>query len=136
MEFDVSKYELDDTGILTVKTAAGDDDLIGADGKTAVTIEVYSPGSPQGVKALHKSGRAAQMRMFRSMRGEFDKDDAVNADREQVAKLVGFTKQINNWPISPEQTYANPRLCYFNRQLEEYIAKLGNFMKPSSVVSP
>ena len=132
MDFDVSKYELDDTAVLTVKTAAGDDDLIGADGKTAVTIEVYSPGSPQGVKALHKSGRAAQMRMFRSMRGEFDKDDAVNADREQVSKLVGFTKAINNWPISPEATYGNPRLCYFNRQLEEFIGKLGNFTKPSS----
>ncbi len=130
--FDIGKYELEDTATLVVKNAAGDEDLIGADGVNPVTIEVYSPGSPQGVKALHKSGRAVQMRMFKSMRGEFDKNDAENADREQVAKLAAFTKAIRNWPVSPEDTYSNPRLCYFNRQLEEFIGKLGNFSKASS----
>lgn len=132
MEFNLSQYELEDTSTLILKNARGDDDLIGADGVNPVTIEVYSPGSPQGVKALHKSGRAAQMRMFRSMRGEFDKDDAVNAERENVAKLAAFTKAIHNWPVSPEDTYSNPRLCYINRQLEEFIGKLGNFTKGSS----
>lgn len=132
MTFDVSKYELEDTAVLSLKNARGDDDLIGEDGASPVTIEVYSPGSPQGVKALHKSGRSAQLRVFRSMRGEFDPKDAENADRESVEKLVAFTKAVNNFPLTPSQIYGNPRLCYINRQLEEFINKLGNFSKGST----
>lgn len=134
MGFDVAKYELEDTALLTLKNARGDDDLIGEDGVTPVTIEVYSPGSPQGVKALHKSARAAQLRMFRSMRGEFDPRDAENADREQAEKLTGFTKAIHNFPLAPLAVYSNPRLCYINRQLEEFIGKTGNFSKGSTAV--
>lgn len=132
MTFDVSQYELEDTATLTVKNARGDGDLIGEDGVSPVVIEVYSPGSPQGVKALHKSSRAAQMRMFRSMRGEFDSKDAENAEREQAEKLAAFTKAINNFPVAPLAVYTNPRLCYINRQVEEAIGKLGNFSKGSS----
>lgn len=131
MTFDVSAFELEDTGTLTLKNARGDDDLI-VDGQP-VTVEIYSPGSPQGVKALHKSGRSAQLRVFRSMRGEFDPRDAENADREAAEKLVAFTKAFSaNWPVSPAATFGNPRLVYINRQVEEFIAKLGNFSKGST----
>lgn len=133
MTFDITKYELEDTAVLTLKNARGDDDLLGADGKP-VTAEIYSPGSPQGVKALHKAGRAAQLRVFRSMRGDFDPKDADNADRESVEKLTAFTKAFSeNWPVSPAATYSNPRLLYMNRQVEEFIAKLGNFSKAPSL---
>ena len=90
-QFDLSQYELQDTTTFTPKAANGVDELLGNDGKPVV-FEVYSPGSPEGVKALHKSGRQAQMRMFRSMRGEFDPQDAVNADRESAEKLAAFTR--------------------------------------------
>jgi hypothetical protein len=130
--FELSAYELEDTRLFNVKNARGDDDLLGTDGKP-VTIELYSPGSVQGVKALHKSARAAQMRMFRSMRGEFDPQDAANADREQAEKLAAFTKAISdNFPVAPLAVFSNPRLCYWNRQVEEAIAKLGNFSKGPS----
>lgn len=136
MEFDLSQYELEDTATFTPKNARGDDDLLGNDGQPVV-FEIYSPGSPQGVKVLHKSSRQAQMRMFRSMRGEFDSQDAVNADREAAEKLAGFTKSISaNFPVPPLAVYTNPRLIYINRQLEEFLGKLGNFSKASSAVSP
>lgn len=129
MTFDVSQYELEDTAVMTVKNARGDDELLGTDGKP-VTVEFYSPGSPQGVKALHKSSRAAQMRMFASMRGEFKSDDAANADREQAEKLAAFTKSISeNFPMAPLAIFSNPKLCYWNKQAEEWIGKLGNFTK-------
>jgi hypothetical protein len=132
MTFDVSKYELEDTAVMTMKNARGDDDLKGADGNP-VTVTLYSPGSAPGVKALHKSARAAQMRMFRSMRGEFDPQDAVNVDREQAEKLATFTVSISdNFPLPALAIYSNPKLLYWNRQVEEFIGKLGNFTKGSS----
>lgn len=132
MEFDLSQYELSDSATFTPKNARGDDELKGTDGQPVV-IEVYSPGSPEGVKALHKSGRQAQMRMFRSMRGEFDPADAVNADRERAEKLAAFTKSVSaNFPVAPLAIYTNPRLCYLAAQVEEQIGKFGNFSKGSS----
>lgn len=136
MEFDLSQYELQDTATFTPKNARGDDDLLGSDGKPVV-FEIYSPGSPEGVKALHKSSRQAQMRMFRSMRGEFDPQDAVNADREAAEKLAGFTKSISpNFPVEKFALYSNARLVYIHRQVEEFIGKTASFSKASSAVSP
>lgn len=131
MTFDVSAIELADTASLTIKNARGDDDLI-VDGKPVV-FEIYSPGSPQGVKALHKASRASQMRTWRMMRDQVDPADAVNAEREYAEKLAGFTASITpNLPLQPAQVYGNPRLCYIARQVEEFIGKLGNFTKGSS----
>ena len=48
----------------------------------AEKIEVYSPGSAQGLKAMHKAGRSAQARLVRTMRGDSDPKDAENAERE------------------------------------------------------
>lgn len=131
MTFDVSQYELEDTAVMTVKNARGDDDLI-VDGKP-VTVEFYSPGSPQGVKALHKASRQAQLRLMRTMRNEMSQEDATNADREQAEKLAAFTKSISdNWPVAPLAVFSNPRLLYWNRQAEEFLGKLGNFSKGST----
>lgn len=132
MDFDLSAYELEDTATFQPKNARGDDDLKGTDGEPVV-FEIYSPGSAAGVKALHKSGRQAQMRMFRSMRGEFDPQDAVNADREAAEKLAAFTKSISpNFPVTPLAIFTNPRLLYINRQVEEFIGKTASFSKASS----
>lgn len=132
MTFDVSQYELEDTATMTVKTPRGDDDLIGDDGKP-VTIELYSPGSPQGVKALHKAKRSNDLRTFRAFRGEFPPNDAENAAREQAEKLAAFTKSVSpNFPVAPLAIFSNPKLCYWNSQVEEYIAQKGNFSKASS----
>lgn len=127
VEFDLSKYELADTAIIDIKNKQGDDLLIGADGTNPVRIEIYSPGSPQGKKAANKAARGAQMRVFRAARGETSPQDVQDAEREHVDKLVGFTKRIHNFPISPADLYSNDRLCYISRQVEEGINKFGNF---------
>jgi hypothetical protein len=127
MAFDVTQYELEDSALLTFKNKRGDGDLIGADGVNPVQARMYSPGSPQGVKALHKAGRASQMRTWRMMREQFDANDAVNAEREHAEKLAGFTAEFINWPLSPIETYSNPKLCYMANQAAEFIGKTGNF---------
>jgi hypothetical protein len=129
--FDVSQFEIEDTAVLTLKNLKGDDDLL-AGGKP-VTVEVYSPGSKPGVRALHKSGRASQMRLMRTMRGEIDNKDAARAEEERVEKLVGFTKSISqNFPIPPADLYANPKLNWITKQVEDFIQRDANFSKAST----
>ena len=136
MTFDVSKYELEDTAVLVVQNAKGDDDLIGADGVNPVKIVAYGSGSPQAVKAQHKAGMVAQLRMQALFRGKVDKKAAETADAERVEKLVGFTKEIVNFPIEPADLYANPKLGYITRQFEKFVDDDSNFAKPSSANSP
>jgi hypothetical protein len=129
--FDVSQFEMEDTATLTVKNIKGDDDLL-VNGEP-VTIEVYSPGSRQGVKAMQKAGRAAQFRLARTLRGDIDNKDAAKAEEERVEKLVGFTKSISgNFPVKPPDLYGNPKLGYITRQVEEFIGKDANFSRGST----
>lgn len=136
MTFDVTQYELEETGILTVQNAKGDDDLIGADGINPVTIELYGAGSRQMVKALHKAGNAAQLRIQALVRGKSDKKAAENADAEMVEKLVTCTKAINNFPIAPADLYANIKLGYITRQVQKFLDEDANFAKAPSNSSP
>lgn len=134
--FDLSKYEIEDCSTLTVQTVRGDDDLLGSDGKP-VTIELYSSGSKQGVRALHKAGQQSQLRLQGMFRGKTSKTAAEDADREQVEKLIGFTKSISpNFPVAPEDLYSNPKLGYIRRQVEEHIGADANFSKASTKGSP
>lgn len=131
MEFDLSKYELEDSAVLTVQNAKGDDDLIGADGVNPVTIELYGGGSRQMVKAQHKAAQAAQLRLQQMVRGKVDKKAAENADQEMVDKLVICTKVINNFPVPAADLYGNQKLGYITRQVVKFLDDDANFAKPS-----
>lgn len=132
MEFDLSQYELDETATLTVQNARGDDDLIGADGVTPVTIVLYGAGSRQAVKALHKAGQAAQLRLQGMIRGKVDKRAPETADQELVEKLVACTQVINNFPIPAADLYANPKLGYITKQVSKFLDDDANFAKGST----
>lgn len=132
MAFDISQYELDETAVLTVQNAKGDDDLIGADGVNPVTITLYGGGSRQMVKAQHKAGQAAQLRLQQMVRGKVDKRAAEIADEEMVEKLTTCTKEISNFPISPADLYANTKLGYITKQVIQFLDNDANFAKPSA----
>lgn len=136
MDFDVSQYELEETAVLTVQNAKLDDDLIGADKKTPVTIVLYGGGSRQMVKALHKAGQQAQLRLQGMLRGKVDKRAPELADQEMVEKLTACTQAINNFPVPPADLYANPKLGYITKQVVKFLDDDANFAKPSSVTSP
>lgn len=130
--FELSAYEIVDTSIVHLKNVHGNDVLLGNDGQP-VWAEVYSPGSKEGVRALHKAGLASQARLMRTMRGELDKDDAKNADTERAAKLCGFLKRFSpNFPVDAAAVFANPKLNYISKQIEEYVGKDANFAQGSS----
>lgn len=135
--FDLSAFEIADAATFTFKNLKGDDDLLAPNPDTGemepVTTELYSPGSKQGVKALHKAGRQAQMRTMRMFRGEVDKDDAQKADDERAEKLAGFVKSISrNFPVAPIDLCRNPRMNWMTRQIEEWLGKDSNFPKSST----
>ena len=136
MEFDISSYELDESATLTVQNAKGDDDLVGADGINPVTIDLYGGGSRQMVKAQHKAGNAAQLRLQQLVRGKIDKKAAELADAELVEKLVTCTKAINNFPIAPADLYANVKLGYITRQVQKFLDDDANFAKAPTNSSP
>ena len=127
--FDVSAFEIKDAATLSVQNVRGDDELL-YDGKP-VTIELYSPGSKQGVRALHRAGQQSALRVKNIVNGKISKTAAEDADREQVEKLVGFTAAINNFPIpgGAEALYANPKLGYIRKQVEAFLADEANFAK-------
>ena len=132
MEFDISKFELNDTAVLTVQNARDDDDLIGADGVNPVTIELYGSGSTQMVNALHKSGLRAAARLKQMVHGKVNKREAETADEEEVEKLVAVTKAVNNFPIPAADLYANPKLGYITRQVKRFLNDDANFTKGSA----
>lgn len=131
---DVSHYQLAEQGTLTLKNARGDDDLLGTDGKP-VTVEIYSPGSRQGRKALHKFNRPTQLRMFRMARGEYVSSDFEDSERERATKLRDITKGFSeNFPFAPDKVFADPLLYYIHDQIDNFFAKAGNFEKGSSPI--
>lgn len=135
--FDISDYELEDVAVLVVQNAKGTGDLIGADRINPVTIEAYSSGSKQHVRALHRAGQQAQARVALMVRGKTDPKAAEKADQEQVDKLVECTRRINNFPISPVDLYSNPKLGYITKQFARFLEDDSNFAKalPDSLAS-
>jgi len=128
---DLAADESSDFGVLTIKNQKGDDDFI-KNGEP-VRVEVWSPGSKEGQRALRKAGLAAAARQVRLYRGELDKRDADNAEQERIAKLVGFTKSISrNYPHAPEEIYKRPKMGWFTKQVEEFISKDENFLQAPS----
>ena len=132
MTFDISKYELEETATLTVQNAKGDDDLIGADGVNPVTIDLYGDGSDQMTKAKRKAGQAAAMRFQRTIRGKVDKREADAAEEELNEKLIACTKSINNFPLSAQALYSNPKLGYIKDQVIGFLNDSANFSKTST----
>lgn len=130
-EIDLSQYETADSAVMTAKNLKGDDDFL-VDGEK-VTVELYSSGSKEGIRALHKAGLASAARQMRLYRGELGKKDAEAAEEERVAKLTGFTKGFStNFRIDPARVYANPKMNWFSKQVEQFIDKDSNFSKGSS----
>ena len=125
--FDVTQFELKETAILTVQNAKGDDDLL-VEGQN-VTIELYGSGSRQAVKALHRAGQAAALRMQQLVRGKIDPKGSEKADEEMVEKLVACTKAINNFPIEggAQALYSNTKLGYITKQVVKFLDDDANF---------
>lgn len=129
MTFDLSKYELNETAIMTVRNARDDDDLIGADGVNPVTITLYGSGSEQFVKAEHKAANAATARLQASFRGQAVKNQSELTQSELAQKLASCTASIENFPLDPLELYKNNKLSYIRKQAIRFLEADANFSK-------
>lgn len=130
--FTLADYELEDTATLVVQNAKKTGDLIGMDGRSPVTIDLYGSGSRQAVKALHRAGLVAQRRLHDVVRGKLDPKAAEKADEEMVEKLAACTAAIHNFPVTDAiELYRNPKLGYITKQVTAFLDEDANFAKAS-----
>jgi hypothetical protein len=127
--FDITQFELNDTAALTVQTPAGEDMLI--DGKPFI-INLYGSGSDQFVKAKHKADNLSTIRVQNMFKGKTLNNAAELSEQELVEKLVACTASFENFPVSPADTYANPKLGYITKQVVKFLDDDVNFMKKST----
>ncbi len=128
-EFNLSDYELNETSALTVQTPAGEDMLV--NGKPFI-INLYGSGSPQYVKAKHKADNASTLRVQGMFRGKTVANAAALTEQELVEKLAACTASFENFPVTPADTYANPKLGYITKQVIKFLDEDVNFMKKST----
>ncbi len=115
---------------LRVQNIFGDDDLL-FDGKP-VEIDIFSPGSAEGVRASHKAAGQEQLRSMGLIRGRMEKNIGEVTDREECAKLVSITKEIRNWNTDAAALYADTDFLYITKQVQRFYGELANFGKPST----
>src|ERR1035437_2306391 len=129
MTFDVSQFELEDTGYFTVLNAKGDDDLL-VDGNPVI-IRMYGSGSDQAVKANRKEISRTTARTKAMFTGKPPPNDAENAEREGAEKLAAVTASIENFPVEGGALalYRNPKLGYITKQAAKFFADDANFPK-------
>lgn len=130
--FDLSSFELEETAVLTVQNAKGDDDLLYNGNPVRITL--YGSGSEQFVNASFKAENAATKRFKESMRGREVKNEAQIASKELAEKLRACTAGIENFPISGGalELYSNPKLGYIKKQVIKFLDEDANFMKAST----
>jgi hypothetical protein len=131
MTFDISQYELKDTAVLTVKNVQGSGPLIGEDGVNPVTITIYSSGSAYAVAARHAFAKKQQERMQAAYQGNAASTAVEDTERDKVELLSARTQSIGNFPLEPSALYANQKLGYITRQVDEFAGKDANFAPPS-----
>lgn len=121
-EFNIADYELQDFGVCEINDKKGDP-LKGPNGKQ-VTIELWGPGSEAAIAWENKQNKAITDRAMKQARG---KAIEMDARKDMVSKLVAHTKSINNFPLTPEALYGNPKLAHIHDQAWRYMNDTGNF---------
>lgn len=124
--FNIEDFELNETAAMTVQTPAGDDMII--DGKPFV-INLYGSASAQGTKAQHKFENAATARVQNMFKGKTVSNAAEANEKDLIERLVSCTSSFENFPVSPFDTYSNPKLGYIRKQVVKWLDDDINFMK-------
>lgn len=138
----LSKYEMDESGVLHLKDAA--DELMYADGEDGkpdqskpMRIHLWGPGSKQYARA--SNARANHHIDLLKAKGKV-KESADEAAKSNAQFLAGCTKGFENIEGEPGQSvediaiaiYSNQRLSFIRDQVAVFIGETQNFTRSSS----
>lgn len=123
-DFDLASFEAADTAVLEVTDRQGEPLLFKGE---PVTIELYSPGSSQYLRANHKVATAQQTATFAAIRGKPIKETVEGNMHKQAEKLAACTARVNNFPVPAFEIYTNPKLGYITNQVAKFIEDWANF---------
>lgn len=133
--FNLADFESAETATLEVLGPTGEPLMFNGH---SVRIELYGPGSQQGVEAQAKMEQAAQSIAMQAAvaagKGKPAKDTADEMRELQLKKLAAVTKTLINFPVpgGPLALYSNTKLGYITRQVERFQADWANFPVGSS----
>jgi hypothetical protein len=122
--FNLADFEAADTAVLEVTDRKGDPLLYNGQ---PVTIELYSPGSSEYLRATHKVATAQQTATFAAIRGKPIKETVEGNIHKQAEKLAACTASVRNFPVAAFDIYANPKLGYITNQVAKFIEDWANF---------
>lgn len=123
--FNLADFEAVDSAWLEVQNKKEDGPLL-FNGQP-VRIEVRSPGTREAMQIQHKQESAVNARTFAAMRGKPVKETVDGKLSEKAEKLTAVTVRIENFPVSLQELYLNPRLGYIAKQVAEFHADWANF---------
>lgn len=122
--FNVAEFEAAETAVLEVTDRKGEPLLYNGQ---PVTIELYSPGSNQYLRATHKIATAQQTATFAAIRGKPIKETVEGNIHKQAEKLAACTASVRNFPVAAFDIYTNPKLGYITNQAAKFIEDWANF---------
>jgi hypothetical protein len=133
MTFDVTQFENAEEGSFTFRMQNGEEMMV--DGKPVV-CRMHGLGSKTQVRAEYKLTRENTATTMSALTGR----QASNAEEETFKRgahyLADCTIAIENWPLSPLDTYLNHKLGYMSEQADKFMKNAANFMQPSTASSP
>lgn len=131
VKFDASQYEMLDFAPMNVLDVSQTRPML--HNGQPVIIDVWSPGSKEGVKYQHAANRASALKTAALFRGRMPQPTGAEQDKEKVDKLVAITKEVHNFPYEGgvRAMYANPLLT-IGDQVDAFYNDKANFAKPST----
>ncbi|MYM37263.1 hypothetical protein GTP38_23330 [Duganella sp. FT94W] len=123
--FNIADFEASDTAWLEVQTKKDDGPLL-FNGEP-VRILLRSPGTKEAMSAQHKVELANTNRMYAAMRGKQANETVESKVEQATKKLLAVTVQIDNFPISAQELYSNPKLGYITEQVTKFHSDWANF---------
>ena len=124
-DFDISVLEVEDTGTVELLDVKGDPLMVNG---VRAKVKVYGPGSDQFQRAAAKMQAAVEQRLMQAAKGK-NKDDVEEQRKRNSDRLTALTHSIEGLDITPAAFYANSKLGYLHKQVDEFLGDWANFAK-------
>lgn len=138
---DLTQFAVKDTADIPLTLGDGETPMVGADGKTPLSVTVYGPGSKQ----FERAKAARESRVFALMRrkgGKMERTPEETA-RDTVEFLTAITASWNGGIAHPDAVdestealsraiYADSRIGFIRDKVNEHVGDWGNFSAGSA----